>query len=75
MEVRDTSGSWKPEASANTYAHIESKLREHNYDMQVLSYKKVQMKEFNICRSGNKFCGKTYRTVIFSSGINAFKIA
>lgn len=43
MEVRDTSGSWKPEASANTYAHIESKLREHNYDMQI---KRPQVTQF-----------------------------
>lgn len=43
MEVRDTSGSWKPEASANTYAHIESKLRENNYDMQI---KRPQVTQF-----------------------------
>lgn len=43
MEVRDTSGSWRPEASANTYAHIESKLRENNYDMQI---KRPQVTQF-----------------------------
>lgn len=43
MEVRDTSGSWKPEASANTYAQIESKLREHNYDIQI---KRPQVTQF-----------------------------
>eukprot|EP00105_Crassostrea_gigas_P024156 XP_011444301.1 PREDICTED: cell wall protein DAN4 isoform X2 [Crassostrea gigas] len=43
MEVRDTSGSWKPEASANTYAHIESKLRKNNYDMQI---KRPQVTQF-----------------------------
>lgn len=38
MEVRErpNSGSnWKPEDSANTYASIESKLRESNYNIQV----------------------------------------
>ncbi|XP_048774725.2 serine-rich adhesin for platelets-like isoform X2 [Ostrea edulis] len=37
MEVRETSasGSWKPEDSANTYANIDSKLRESNYNIQI----------------------------------------
>ncbi|XP_061165144.1 interphotoreceptor matrix proteoglycan 2-like [Saccostrea echinata] len=37
MEVRETSagGSWRPEDSANTYANIDSKLRESNYKIQI----------------------------------------
>lgn len=35
MRETSASGSWKPEDSANTYANIDSKLRESNYNIQV----------------------------------------
>ncbi|XP_022325765.2 uncharacterized protein LOC111125859 isoform X2 [Crassostrea virginica] len=48
MEVRErpNSGSnWKPEDSANTYASIESKLRESNYNIQIKRPQVAQYKK------------------------------
>lgn len=69
MEVRDTSGSWKPEASANTYAHIESKLRENNYDMQVLVNERILTSAWK----KNEWLNESIKLCFSFSGINAFK--